>query len=163
MNFPIRIVRLLLLLALQVLVLNNIHLWNYATAMPIGYMLMRFDRSTSRISLLLWGFVTGIIFDMFSDTPGMNSTALTLLAMLQPSLVRLFAPRDSDETFCPSMRTMGFWRFTSYAFLSMLISNGVFYLLDAFTLDNWQLTLFAIGGSTLLSTIFCLTFENVKR
>lgn len=162
-----RMVRFLILMVVQIAVVNQIHLWNYATALIIGYMVVRFHFGASRIGILLWGFVTGLVFDMFSDTMGVCMASMTFLAMVQPVLLRLFKPRDVSDDFTPTIKSMGLWLYIPYLIFSMLALHASFYMLEAFSLANWQLTLVAIGGGTLMSTVILLFVEiminNSKR
>lgn len=158
-TFFTRLSRLLLLLFSQVLILNQVHLMGYITPLMIGYMVVCFRQGSSRVGMLLWAFATGLAFDMFSNTAGMGSASMTLIAMMQPSLITLFAPRDAAEDFIPTLRTLGFWTYLLYVFILMLVLHGMFYLLDAFTLANWRLTLLSIGGSTLMATIITIFVE----
>ncbi len=165
--FLSRMVRFIILMVVQIAIMNHIHLWNYATALIIGYMVVRFHFGTSRIGILLWGFVTGLVFDMFSDTMGMCMASMTFLAMVQPVLLRLFKPRDVSDDFTPTIKTMGLWLYIPYLLFSMLVLHASFYMLEAFSLANWQLTLLAIGGGSLMSTVILLFVEiminNSKR
>lgn len=165
--FLSRMVRFITLMVVQIAIMNHIHLWNYATALIIGYMVVRFHFGTSRIGILLWGFVTGLVFDMFSDTMGMCMASMTFLAMVQPVLLRLFKPRDVSDDFTPTIKTMGLWLYIPYLLFSMLVLHASFYMLEAFSLANWQLTLLAIGGGSLMSTLILLFVEiminNSKR
>jgi len=165
--FLSRMVRFITLMVVQIAIMNHIHLWNYATALIIGYMVVRFHFGTSRIGILLWGFVTGLVFDMFSDTMGMCMASMTFLAMVQPVLLRLFKPRDVSDDFTPTIKTMGLWLYIPYLLFSMLVLHASFYMLEAFSLANWQLTLLAIGGGSLMSTVILLFVEiminNSKR
>ena len=77
-------------------------------------------------------------------------------AMLQPVLLNLFAPADAPDDLRPTMRTMGTQPYLLYVLLTMLIYHTVFYALDAFTLQNWQVTLMAIGCSTVMAFLFVL-------
>ena len=162
-----RMVRFLILMVVQIAVVNHIHLWNYATALIIGDMVVRFHVGASRIGILLWGFVTGLVFDMFSDTMGVCMASMTFLAMVQPVLLRLFKPRDVSDDFTPTIKSMGLWLYIPYLIFSMLALHASFYMLEAFSLANWQLTLVAIGGGTLMSTVILLFVEiminNSKR
>lgn len=165
--FLSRMVRFIILMVVQIAIMNHIHLWNYATALIIGYMVVRFHFGTSRIGILFWGFVTGLVFDMFSDTMGMCMASMTFLAMVQPVLLRLFKPRDVSDDFTPTIKTMGLWLYIPYLLFSMLVLHASFYMLEAFSLANWQLTLLAIGGGSLMSTVILLFVEiminNSKR
>lgn len=154
-----RFIRLLILLFFQVLVFNHIHLLGYITPLVMGYMVVCFQHNSSRISVLIWGFITGMLFDIFSNTAGMASASYTLVAMVQPLILNLFSPRDAAENYKPSCFTLGFWRYTLYTFLLMLILHGAFYLLDAFTLSDWILTFISILGGSVLTTIIIIFIE----
>jgi len=108
-----------------------------------------------------------LVFDMFSDTMGMCMASMTFLAMVQPVLLRLFKPRDVSDDFTPTIKTMGLWLYIPYLLFSMLVLHASFYMLEAFSLANWQLTLLAIGGGSLMSTVILLFVEiminNSKR
>ena len=155
----IRLFRLLTLLLFQVLVFNNIHWLGYITPLVIGYMVVSFHRNTPRVVALLWGFAVGLLFDCFSNTAGMATAGCTLIAMIQPPLLNRMVPHDSAEDITPSFSTLGFWNFLLYVLLLMAILHCVFYLLDAFTLSDWPLTLLSILGGTLLSTVIILGIE----
>lgn len=162
-TFLTRLFRLFILLFFQVLAINNIHLMGYITPLVIGYMLVCFQRGSSRTGLLLWGFVTGFLFDIFSNTAGMASAACTAVAMIQPVLLNMLAPRDSADNITPSFTTFGFWNYFFYVLLLMLVLHGVFYLLDAFTLVNWPLTVLSILGGTILTTVIIMFIELLVR
>ena len=154
-----RLFRLLILLFFQVLVFNHIHLMGYITPLVMGYMVVCFRHNSSRISVLTWGFITGLLFDIFSNTAGMASASCTLIAMVQPLILKMFTPRDAADDFKPSFLTLGFWNYILYTFLVMLILHGAFYLLDAFTLADWILTLTSILGGSVLTTIIIVFIE----
>ncbi|MBP5375785.1 MAG: rod shape-determining protein MreD [Bacteroidaceae bacterium] len=160
-NVLMRIGRLFILLLLQVLVFNHIHLFGYITPLVIGYMVVCFHRGSSRVEILIWAFAIGLLFDIFSNTAGMAAAACTLIAMIQPLLLNRMAPRDAEEGFIPSFTTLKFWNYTFYVFLLMLVLHGCFYLLDAFTLMDWQLTLVSIGGSSVFATLIIICIELI--
>lgn len=162
-KYIIRLVRMVVVLVVQVLVLNHIHILGYVTPLLLGYMILPFHRGAGRVGLLLWGFVTGLIFDVFSNTAGMASASCTLLAMMQPSLLNLFTPRDAAEDFSPNIKTIGFWKYILYSFMGMAILHIIFYALDSFTLQNWQLTLEAICIGSVTATILCVMAELLSK
>ena len=162
-KYLIRLLRMVIVLVIQVLILNHIHILGYITPLLMGYVIIPFHRGSSRIEMLLWGFITGFLFDIFSNTAGMASASCTLLAMFQPSLLTLFTPRDAAEDFTPSIKTIGVWQYILFSMLCMLIVHATFYALDAFTIYNWQLTLTAILGGTLTATFLSFTAELLSR
>lgn len=153
----------MVLLLLQVLVFNHIHLLGYITPLVIGYMVVCFHRNTSRTEILIWGFFIGLLFDSFSNTAGMAAAACTMIAMIQPVLLNMLAPRDSAEDLTPSFSTLGWGNYILYVFLLMLVMHGCFYLLDAFTLVDWQLTLMSIVGGSVFATLIIIFIELVVR
>ena len=161
--FFTRLYRLFILLLFQVLVFNHIHLLGYITPLVMGYMVVRMHRGTSRIAILVWGFVTGFLFDIFSNTAGMAAASCTLIAMIQPVLLEMQVPRDSAENLIPSFSTLGFWNYAFFVFLLMAALHSCFYLLDAFTLADLTLTLTSILGGSVLSTFIIVCIELLTQ
>ncbi len=155
--------RLLTMLLLQVLVFNHIHLLGYITPLVIGYMVVCFQRNTSRTEILIWGFIISLLFDIFSNTAGMGAASCTMIAMIQPKLLNMMAPRDSAEDITPSIATLGFGNYILYVFLLMFVLHGCFYLLDAFTLMDWQLTAISIVGGSVFTTFIIILIELIVR
>lgn len=158
-----RLGRMLLLVVVQLLILDNIHLFGYATPLLLGYMIICCRKSSSRVSLLLWGFVTGFLFDWFSNTMGMGTAGMTLLAFVQPLLLDQFMPKDETDKFRPTLKTMGLLSYSIYAFSSFLILHFVFYFLEAFSLADFWLTLAAIIIGALVSTGLTLLIELIAH
>lgn len=158
-----RTLKLVLLLLLQLVVLNHIHLFGYAMPIVIAFLTMNFNRNASRIALLLWGFTIGLLYDMCSNTMGLGMASATLLAMMQPFLLKLFTPRDAADDMEPCMRTMGTQRYLLYAFSSMFVFHIVYYALDAFSLHHWPTTLIAIAGGTVTAFIVIVFAQFLTR
>ena len=55
----------------QVLFLNNIHYLRIATPFLYLYCIIKMPIGISRSGVLIFSFITGLIVDMFSNTPGM--------------------------------------------------------------------------------------------
>lgn len=157
------ILKLFIVLAIQVLIVNQIHLFGYITPLFIGYVLVSARMGISRVTFLFWGFIAGILFDIFSNTAGMAAASATLLAMCRPSLLRLFAPRESDALFRPTIISLGWFRYWIYNLLCMFVLHAMFYTLDAFSLHDLQLTLISIGGSSLFASFLCVIAELFIR
>lgn len=153
----------ILLLLAQVLVLNHIHLFNYATPLLYIYMVLRFRRNQLRWAVLLSCFVMGIAADTFSNTPGLTTITLTLMGFLHPYLLMPFLNREYADDIVPSARTLGFARFTSYALINIFLYCLVFFSVEAFNFFNWQHWLWCIIGSFLLTSLFVLVIEYARK
>ena len=150
-------------LLVQVLVLNHIHLFNYATPLPYIYILFLFPHNHPKWKLLLWAFSMGICVDMFSNTPGVATTSLTFVAMLYPFLLEWFIVRENTEDLTPSMKELGVGRYILFVFILVLIYCLLFFTLETFSFFNWQQWLYNIGGSTILTIVFVLVLDNLRK
>jgi hypothetical protein len=90
---------------------------------------------------------------------GICMASMTLLSMVQPALLRMFKPRDAADDFIPNIKNMGGGVFFAYLTLSMLVLHASFYLLAAFSLANWTLTLTAIMLGTAVSSVVVFFVE----
>ena len=145
----------IVVLLLQALILNNVHIEGYATPYLFIYFILKQPSSIGRNSLMVWAFLLGMGVDMFSDTPGIHTAALTLLAFLRPSLLRLWEQREDNEVFVPSSLTMGTWVYMRYNLISTLLFTTVLLCIDTFSFVNWQWLLLRIGTG-VLSTLVCI-------
>ena len=68
-----------------------------------------FDAETPRKSLLLQAFFIGLCIDIFSNTPGMNAAAATMMAFTRRPLLRMQMLRDVTDDYVPGIRSMGIW------------------------------------------------------
>jgi rod shape-determining protein MreD len=151
------------LLLLQVLILNNVHIFGYATPFLYVYFILKLGSNTSRNELMLWAFLLGIAVDIFSDTPGMNAAATTLLAFLRPSLLHLFTPRDNLDTIVPSFKSIGVASFLKYAIVGVLIHHLVLLSLELFSFATLELLLLRVAACTLLTMLCILAVEGIRK
>lgn len=156
-----RLGRMVLLLLAQLMILNHMHLFGYATPLVIGYMIICFETGESRMSLLWWGFSMGLIYDLFSNTMGMGAASCVLLAMMKPYILKLFMPRDIVESFKPTIQSMSLSRYIWYSLSCMGLLHFSFYFLEAFTLEDLLLTIGAMIGGTLLATLISVCIEYI--
>ena len=93
-----RIIWFVVLCLVQVLVLNHVHVFHYATPLLFIYFIMKFPIGYERWALLLWGFFMGLIIDIFTNIPGVTAASLTIMSFVQPYLLQLFIPKDDYTT-----------------------------------------------------------------
>lgn len=155
--------RVLLLLALQVFVCNNIHFLGYATPLLTCAMLVYFPQQTSRVGMLLWSFVLGLAVDVFSNTPGLCAGSMTFVAMVRPMLLDLQAPKDKDENLVPSFRNMGFWRHVRFVFSLVFAHVASYHLMDSFSFFHLTDLLLSFFSSTIFSFLMVLLLESLRK
>ena len=157
------IIAFAVLLLVQVLVFNHIHLFNCATPLLYVYMPMLFSRNNSRWVVLLLSFFMGMAIDVFQNTPGVAMATMTFIGLIQPLILGVFMQQDSEADIVPSMRTLGVAKFSYYSFVITFMYCLVFFTLETFTFFNWLQWLETVGASTLLTYILILVLENLRR
>ena len=157
------IIAFAVLLLVQVLVFNHIHLFNCATPLLYVYMPMLFSRNNSRWVVLLLSFFMGMAIDVFQNTPGVAMATMTFTGLIQPLILGVFMQQDSEADIVPSMRTLGVAKFSYYSFIITFLYCLVFFTLETFSFFNWLQWLETVGASTLLTYILILVLENLRR
>lgn len=156
------IILFFILVLVQVLVCNNISIFNVATPFIFIYLLVRLPITVSTNWMLTIAFFTGLTVDIFSDTQGMNALACTLLGAARNLIIRLYVPRRDEITdTIPSTKSLGIGVFMKYLFTMVLCYCTIIIFIEAFTLRNLLISLLRIAGSTALSFIILLGIDSI--
>lgn len=150
------------LLVVQVLILNHIHLFQVATPLLYVFFAITFRRGTPMWIILLWNFGLGLLMDIFTNTPGLAAGCMTLVGFIQPYLLESLVPRDSAENLKVSVVTLGMGKFATLCAILVALYCLVFFALEAFTFFNWQLWLLRAGSSALITLILISAVETVR-
>lgn len=157
-----RIIWFICLMLVQVWICNYIHIWGMGTPLIYLYFIFKLDSECGRKELLLWSFAIGLCIDMFCNTPGMNAAATTMLGLCRPQLLRMQLQRDTDDSFEPGIRMMGFSPFLRYILTGVLLHTLFLNLLDSFTLFRIKYMLLNILAGTTM-TVFCIMCLDTLR
>ena len=90
-------IRFVLLVILQSLILNQLEIgWGIQLMVyPLLIILLPFELGT--VYLLLVAFIMGILIDSMSNTYGLHTSSLLVVAYFRPLIFKLFAPRDGYD------------------------------------------------------------------
>ena len=146
----------------QAVVLGRIHLFHCATPLFYVYFVTQFPRNYPKWGILLWSFMLGLMIDTFSNTPGLASASLTLIAAIQPYFFELFVPRDSVDDLKPALSTLGPLKYSYYIIMLVLLYCLVFYSLELFNFFNLQEWALCVVGSAAITLLLIYTFEFAK-
>ncbi len=146
-----QIIRALLVLLLQVLVLKRVGLSNSWLMQngdifiyPVIVLLMPFR--LSRHYVILIGFVIGLILDMFYDTIGVHTFALTATAYARGLLLAYLEPRGGYQlSMSPTIFSMGLNWVLTFTSFSVAIHTFLYFTAEVFT--------FVYIGQILLKTV----------
>jgi len=146
---------------IQILFLNRISLFGYVTPLFYIWLIVKFDSYMKRSGMLLWAFFLGLVLDMFSGTPGLNAASATLLAMVQPGIVKMFVQTERYEQLFPGSATMGGRPFAGYLLIMTVVHHTVYFILRSIPLGDWSVLVLKVVFSTLLTFIFMIVAERL--
>ena len=154
---------LMALVLTQALVFSHIHLFGCATILLYVYFVVMFTRNYPKWAILLWSFVMGLFIDMFSNTPGMAAASLTVVGCVQPYLLELFIPREATENLEPTMKELGVSKYLVYVSVLVFLHCLLFFTLEFFSFFNWQQWALNIAGSTVITLVFLVALEAIRK
>ena len=153
-----------LVMLLQVLLFNNIQFSGYVNPYIYILFILLLPVEIPSWLLLLLSFVTGLVMDVFSGSPGMHSSATVLAGFVRPYVLRITSPRDGyDAGAEPSMLAYGFNWFLSYALIIVLVHHTALFYLEVFRFAEFFRTLLRVILSSVFSLTFILLIEYYRR
>ncbi len=156
------IVRLAVFILIQVYVLNKIpHLHQYITPYIYYLFILWLPFSVSRMGLLFIGFLTGIILDYFTMTPGLHAAACVLIAYVRPFVINVLTPKDtSGFTYRePSPKAMQWTPYMVYVFILTLLHHGYMLLLEWLDFGRFLDFIIKVISTTGISMLLIFTVE----
>ena len=157
-----RLVMFVALLVAQVLILNHVHFLGVGTPLLYVYFAITFRRKFPKWLVLVSCFMLGLMVDIFSNTPGLAASVMTLVGLAQCYLLELIVPRDSAEELDASMKTLGFSKFITLSALLTVLYCLLFFALEAFNFFNVLLWLARSFVSAALTLVLILAVESVR-
>ncbi|MVM40464.1 hypothetical protein GO730_27035 [Spirosoma sp. HMF3257] len=154
----------LLYLVLQILLVRNLVLFDYAFCFIYIACILLLPNETSLTWLLIIGFVTGIIVDTFYNTLGMHAAATVLMAYCRPLIVRAQIDVPGLESRIEfSLKELGPGAFFRYVFVLALIHHTALFFIEASSLALIIPTLIRVVASTLFTTVSIVLIQFFTR
>jgi len=161
-DFVRNIVRLAILILLQVYVLNKVpHLHRFITPYLYYLFILWLPFSISRVTLMIVGFITGMILDYFMMTPGLHAAACVLVAYLRPFIINILAPKDvSGFSYRePSPKAMGWTPYLVYTFILTIFHHSYMILLELLSFGSFLDFIIKVIATTGISMLLIITTE----
>jgi rod shape-determining protein MreD len=150
----------LVLVLLQVFILNNIQLGGYVNPYLYILFILLLPINTPKWLLLVLGFVLGITIDLFTHTPGMNSSATVFMSFIRPYVLELIAPREGyEKDSSPRIKLYGFAWFLRYSVILVFAHHSVLFYIEVFRFSDFFLTFIRVILSTAFSTVLIVTSQ----
>ena len=157
-----RLVMFVTLLVAQVLILNNVRFFGVGTPLLYVYFAITFRRNFPKWLVLVSCFMLGLLVDVFSNTPGLASTVMTLVGLAQCYLMNLLAPRDSADDLEASIKTLGVSKFATLSSILVVIYCLLFFALETFNFFDVLLWLARSVVSAVLTLVLVFAIESVR-
>lgn len=155
-------VLLLVLLLAQILICNHIILFGVAMPVIFIYFILCLPMGLNAKWVLLLAFLTGLIIDIFSDTPGVNALSCTIMAVLRKPVFKLYT--GGDEVFShvvPGISSLGGAMYAKYVVSLVFIYCMLSFSLDYFTFAYFSRMLVKILSSTVLSAALIIGIDSI--
>jgi len=147
----------IVLMALQLLVLNNIKLGGYINPYIYIFFIMLLPFEIPGWLLLSLGFFTGLTVDAFSSTLGMHSSATLFLAFLRPTILSNISTRESsDKSGSFTLASSDIVWFVKFTLIMVFTHHFVLFFLESFTFTHFFGTLLRIILSSIATSVFIL-------
>jgi len=153
-----------LLIAVQVLILNNIQLFGLINPYLYILFIITLPMFISPALMMLIAFVLGGVIDVFAHSYGIHIAATVLIAFIRPYVMGLFASREDMEKSAPTYHNFGV-SFLKYASLLVVIHHLMLFSLEAFSWSHIGMVLLKTVCSSFVTIllIFGIQSINFKR
>lgn len=148
------IIRFFIVLALQLLVFNNIQFSGYINPFFYVLFILLLPFETPKWLMLISSFLLGLSVDIFSHSYGMHAAASVFIAYVRPYLIRIIhSKKEYEAGVLPTMGHLGFSWFISYASLLIFIHHFIYFFLEAFRFTDFLSTFYRIIYSSVATII----------
>ena len=131
-NLVIQSVFFIIYIALQVIFMRNVVLFDKAFCFVYLAFLLLIPLEVGALFIMFLGFATGLITDIFYDSLGIHASSCVIIMFLRPYLVNLLTPRGGyDAGLVPTLRVMGWEWFSVYAFTLIFIHHLALFYIEA--------------------------------
>ena len=160
------IIRLALFLLLQILILNEVPpLHQFITPYLYFLFVLWLPFGMSRLSITVIGFLTGLLLDMFTNTPGLHAAACTMIAYIRPSILNLLLAQEASEEVNkePSIGTMGWGPYLFYVFTLTFIHHFYLVLIEWLQFGNFTYFIGKVFFTSLMSMLLIFLTELIMN
>jgi rod shape-determining protein MreD len=139
---------------LQVLILNNIHLFGMVMPFLYIYVILKLPVNFGRSVVIFIAFLLGLAIDLFSNTFGIHAAATALAGLVRnPLLLGWVTVKEIPENSIPSHKLMGYSEFIRYALIITAIHHTVLFAVDSFNFFQPLLLIVKILSSILFTML----------
>ena len=151
----VNIFRFLLLLAVQIVIFNNMNFLGYISPYPYVLFIILYPVNSNKFGLLMASFFLGFIMDLFSNSGGIHTAACLVLAYYRPYLFKFSFGLSYEYQTIKLNDVLTTERF-SFILLSVVIHHLVLFLLEAFQVSFILDVLIRTVVSSIFTILICI-------
>ncbi|MCH5229743.1 MAG: rod shape-determining protein MreD [Muribaculaceae bacterium] len=150
----------LICIVVQALIFNKIVLFHVAVPIVFIYFIIRLPIDIKLPYLFTLSFLLGLIIDIFSDTPGVNALACTLISAIRtPIYYAYMAKDDITSRLVPGVSTMGLLEYSKYLITFILIYCLLAFSIEYFSFADVKAIVILTASSTLFTFVILLAID----
>lgn len=150
----------ILCVLVQALIFNKIVLFHVAVPIVFIYFIIRLPINLNLPYLFTLSFLLGLTVDIFSDTPGVNALACTIIAALKTPIFYAYTPKDDNTMrLTPGVSTMGIGGYSKYLLSFVVIYCILAFSIEYFSFADVKAIAILAGSSSLFTFIILLTID----
>jgi cell shape-determining protein MreD len=159
-SYPFLFGRFILLVAIQVLIIDNINLGGFINPPLYTLFILLLPFQVPGWLLLISAFLLGLSIDVFSNSTGLHAAATVLMAFMRPVIIRgVGAPAEYEEHLNPGISDMGTRWFVIYSLFLILIHQFAISLLESFYFSEILMILIRMILSTVVTVFLIVIIE----
>ncbi|MFD1293366.1 rod shape-determining protein MreD [Lutibacter holmesii] len=144
--------RFIALLLLQVFVFNHIHLFGYVNPLVYIAWIFLFPIRKNINLFLILSFLLGLSVDFFSDSGGINATAIVFIAFIRLPLLKTILGKSDFDYLLFNLRTIAFSKALLFISILTIIHHFIVFSLSYFSFED----LLTIVSRSLTTSIFSI-------
>ncbi|MFH6943608.1 rod shape-determining protein MreD [Flavobacterium sp. FlaQc-50] len=162
----LNIFRFIVLLAIQVVIFNNMNFLGYISPFPYILYIILYPVNSNKSGLIISSFLLGLAMDMFCNSGGIHATASVILAYYRPYIFKFSFGLSYEYQTIKLNESLTPERF-SFILLSVVLHHIILFTLEAFQFKFiWDIllrTLFSSIFTIIISVIIIYLIKPNKR
>jgi rod shape-determining protein MreD len=151
----VNIFRFILLLAVQVVIFNNMNFLGYISPFPYVLFIILFPVNGNKYGLLVASFLLGFLMDVFSNSGGIHAMACLVLAYYRPYIFKFSFGLSYEYQTVKLNDVLSPERF-SFILMSVVIHHFILFVFEAFQFNFFLDVFLRAILSSVFSIILCI-------
>ena len=155
--------KLVLVLLLQVLLFDHLHIANIGVPLVYILFLINLPVRIPRWVEMMMGLALGLIMDMWYSSLGVHMAACVAITYLRPIFLNNVVQDIERITGNISSQAIGAVEYTKCAFYLVLIHHFIVFLLEAWSLNNWWLIRLHVVVSGAMTFLVVWVYDRLNQ